>query len=64
MLLSTGVTAGPPLATDDPGVLNRGGWEFTFAVEGDKRDAAAIGKQAADELLANGAAELLQALVE
>jgi len=34
------------------------------SVSGDKSEAAAIGQQAADELLASGAAELLQALAE
>ena len=36
---SQSVFAGPPLVTDDPGVLGTGGWEYTLAVEGDKRDA-------------------------
>ena len=34
------------------------------ALAGDKREAAALGQQAADDLLANGAAELLKALAE
>ncbi len=34
----TTVNAGPPLVTDDPGVLATGGWEYILAVEGDKRD--------------------------
>ena len=29
---------GPPLVTDDTGVLDQGGWEFTLAAEADKRD--------------------------
>lgn len=37
--VSVSAFAGPPLATDDPGVLGQGGWEYTLAVEGDKRDA-------------------------
>lgn len=39
ILFSTSVLAGPPLVTDDTGVLGQGGWEFTLAIEGDKRDA-------------------------
>jgi len=38
VLLSAPVVAGPPLVTDDPGVLAQGHWEYTFAFEGDKRD--------------------------
>lgn len=39
LLVSTLVVAGPPLVTDDPGVLAQGRWEYTLAFEGDKRDA-------------------------
>lgn len=39
LFASAAVVAGPPLVTDDPGVLEQGGWEFTLAVEGDRRDA-------------------------
>jgi len=31
--------AGPPLATDDAGVLSAGGWEYTLAYEAEQRDA-------------------------
>ena len=31
--------AGPPLVTDDAGVLSKGGWEYTLAYEAETRDA-------------------------
>jgi len=36
---SCSLFAGPPLATDDAGVLTKGGWEYTLAYVADKRDA-------------------------
>ena len=38
-LFSGVIHAGPPLVTDDPGVLGQGGWEYTLAATADKRDA-------------------------
>ena len=35
---SAAVMAGPPLATDDAGVLSQGGWEYTLAYEAETRD--------------------------
>jgi len=38
VLAAFSVQAGPPLATDDSGVLPTGGWEYTLAYESEQRD--------------------------
>ncbi|NND53505.1 MAG: hypothetical protein HKN56_00855 [Gammaproteobacteria bacterium] len=35
---SCSAIAGPPMATDDAGVLAQGGWEYTLAYEAEQRD--------------------------
>jgi hypothetical protein len=38
LLLSLAVHAGPPLVTDDTGIVDVGGWEFIVSVAGESRD--------------------------
>ena len=61
--VSTAVLAGPPLVTDDPGVLPKGGWEFTTAITGAESNDGSKGYTAPELEVAYGFSDAVQGSV-
>lgn len=55
--------AGPPMATDDPGVLPEGGWEYTLAIVGEETNGGSEGYSAPQLEVAYGFSDTVQGAV-
>jgi len=61
--VSTVAWAGPPLHTDDPGVLPQGGWEYRLAIVGEESNGGSEGYSAPELEVAYGFSDTVQGAV-